>query len=142
MLYTKGVLLDTGALYALVDSSDSRHAEAVNCLGCLEQNSHPLFISNVTIYEAYRLILHRLGIIKALDFLEKSFDGSLQIEYITKEDEDEARNYLNKYNDQPFTFVDALNFVVMVRIKILKVFTFDGHFNIIGFVHLPPYYAD
>lgn len=142
MIYTKGVLLDTGALYALIDSGDSRHTEAVNCLDCLQKDSHPLFISNVTIYESYRLILHRLGIVKALDFLEHIFDGSLQIEYITQDDENRARNYLNKYNDQPFTFVDALNFAVMGRVQILKVFTFDHHFNIIGFVNLPPYYTD
>jgi predicted nucleic acid-binding protein len=142
MLYTKGVLLDTGALYALVDSRDAHHAEAVNCLDSLQKESHPLFISNVTIYEAYRLILHRLGIPKALEFLERVFDGSVQIEYITQDDENVARDYLNKYDDQPFTFVDALNFVIMGRVQIFKVFTFDGHFNIIGFVNMPPYYAE
>jgi predicted nucleic acid-binding protein len=142
MLYSKAVLLDTGALFALADSRDGRHDEAVDCLNCLQRDSCSLFISNVTIYEAYRLILHELGIARALGFLENIFDGSVKIEYITQFDEDNARNYLEKYNDQPFTFVDALNFVVMKKIKIFKVFTFDRHFNIIGFVNLPPYYSE
>lgn len=99
MLYTRGVLLDTGALYALVDSGDAHHAEAVNCLDCLQKDSYPLFISNVTIYEAYRLILHSLGIAKALDFLGQIYDGSIQIEYITQTDEENARGCLRKYDD-------------------------------------------
>lgn len=142
MLYTKGVLVDTGALYALVDDSDEHHAEAVNCLDSLQKNSYPLFVSNVSIYETYRLILHRLGVAKALDFVENIFDGTIKIEYTTQTDEKSAYNYLKKYDDQPFTFVDALNFVVMDRIQIFKVFTFDHHFNIIGFISMPPYYAE
>ena len=142
MLYARGVLLDTGALYALVDENDEHHGEAVACLDSLQKDSYPLFVSNVTIYESYRLILHRLGIAKALDFAEKIFDGTIKIEYTTQADENGARSYLKKYNDQPFTFVDTLNFVVMARIQIFKVFTFDYHFNIIGFVNMPPYYIE
>lgn len=140
MLYTRGVLLDTGALYALANLRDAHHQEAIGCLECLQKDSHPIFISNVTIYETYRLILHDLGIAKALDFLEKIFDGSVKIEYITLPDEDNARTCLKKYDDQDFTFVDALNFSVMNRIQIFKVFTFDHHFNTMGFINMPPYY--
>lgn len=137
MIYAKGILLDTAALYAIADSRDKYHSKAVNFLDQLQKNSQPLFISNVTIYESYRLILHRLDIKKALFFLEEIFDGSVKIEYITKADEIIARDCLKKYDDQPFSFVDALNFAVMGRIKIAKVFTFDSHFNIIGFEQMP-----
>jgi len=142
MLYSKGILLDTGALFALADPHDEHHDEAIDCLNALQEETHSLFVSNTTIYETYRLILHDLGIIKALDFLERIFDGSVKIEYITLEDEEKAKDYLRKYNDQPFTFVDALNFVVMNRINIFKVFAFDRHFSTVGFLKMPPYYSD
>ncbi|HLF18998.1 MAG TPA: PIN domain-containing protein [Candidatus Omnitrophota bacterium] len=137
MIYAKGILLDTAALYAIADSRDKYHSKAVSFLNQIQKSSQPLFISNVTIYEAYRLILHRLDIKKALFFLEEIFDGSIRIEYITTADERIARDCLKKYDDQPFSFVDALNFAVMGRIKIAKVFTFDSHFNIIGFEQMP-----
>jgi predicted nucleic acid-binding protein len=142
MLYAKGVLLDTGALFALVKPNDIHHVEAVNCLNCLQKDSHPLFVSNATIYETYRLILHELGIRKALDFLEDIFDGSVRIEYVTPNDEEKAKAYLKQFDDKPLTFVDALNFVVMKRINIFKVFAFDQHFNFLGFIKIPPYYPD
>ena len=113
--------------------------EALICLTRIGSNSFPVFVSNGTIYEAYRLILHKLGIQRVLLFLNNIYDGSTAVERITEEDEKNARQYLQRFSDQPITYIDALNLAIMKRIGIFKAFAFDYHYTILGFVTLPPF---
>jgi predicted nucleic acid-binding protein len=137
MIYDRGILLDSAAVYAIANKRDKYHTRATAHLNWLKDSKYSLLITNVTIYESYRLILHKLGIKNALVFLNDIFDGSVRIEYVTIEDEMTAKKYLNKYDDQSFTFIDTLNFSVMIRIGIAKIFTFDTHFQVVGFEQMP-----
>ena len=51
--------------------------------------------------------------------------------------EDQARQILRKYDDQDFSYVDAVSFALMQEIKITEAFAFDRHFNTAGFVCVP-----
>ena len=51
--------------------------------------------------------------------------------------ENAVEELLAKYDDQPFSYVDATLFVTMRRLHLREAFTFDRHFATAGFVLAP-----
>ena len=100
----------------------------------------PVFITLPTIYETQRRILFDLGRQKADQFLDHIYDGSVKIERTFEEDEQNARGLIKKYADLELTLTDACNMTVMIRLGIAKVFSFDRHFPLVGFIRIPPFF--
>jgi predicted nucleic acid-binding protein len=137
-LYKRAVLIDTGPLYALADPRDNRHAEAIQCLSQITRLSFPLFLTNLTIAETHRRILHSLGIQRGLAFLASVHDGNHNIVRPEESDDTKARDILNRYQDHHFSFTDGVCFAVMLRLGIVRAFSFDKHFQVMGFLCIPP----
>jgi len=141
-LFERAIFIDSSALYALQDSRDAHHYEAVVCLDQLKLRALPVSLSTGTIYETYRLTLFRLGVELSLRFLEAVYDAvpdrSLNIERISEQDERGAREFLYRFSDQKITYIDAINFAMMKRMGIDKAFAFDWHYRLLGFVTVPP----
>ena len=137
-IYKYSVLVDTGPLYALADSADGRHLDARECLRKISTYRLPLYVTTLTIAECHRLILYQLGIQRGLNFLNNVYDGSINIIRLDTDDEDEARGMLQKYQDQSISFTDAGSLAAMKRLGIIKAFSFDWHFDILGFYRIPP----
>lgn len=55
----------------------------------------------------------------------------------TVEDEAAGIELFDKYSDQSVSFTDCISFVLMRTRKIKRVFSFDRHFEILGFDLLP-----
>jgi hypothetical protein len=90
------------------------------------------------IAETYIVLLNELGHRSAIRFLEK-IKASPRIMRIYSNDdiERDAGELLRKYDDQDFSYADAVSFVIMNRHKIRKVFCFDKHFTVAGFEAVP-----
>jgi predicted nucleic acid-binding protein len=58
---------------------------------------------------------------------------TVQIERITEAIWDEAWALFQQYDDKDFSFTDCTSFVVMQRHKLRDVFSFDHHFEQMGF---------
>ena len=138
-IYAKAVLIDTGAIYALVDTSDAYHQKAKQYLEEASQQSLPLFITNSTIIESYRLIIHRLGWKVAIEFLRNMYSSgnNIRIERMTVADEEKARSIVEKFKEHILTLTDAVNYSVMLRIGILNIFSFDSDCYLLGLQKLP-----
>ncbi len=137
-VYKRAVLIDTGPLYAVVDTNDGRNDEATACLREISDHRIPLYITNLTIAECHRLILQKLGIDRGLEFLEMIYDGRVNIVRKEPSDDQKAIELLQRYPDQDITFTDAISFAVMIRLGIIKAFSFDRHFDILNFLRIPP----
>jgi len=48
-----------------------------------------------------------------------------------------ARDILLRYDDQAFSYTDAVSLAVMEHLGILEAFAFDNHFSVAGFTRLP-----
>jgi hypothetical protein len=48
-----------------------------------------------------------------------------------------AEKILEKYQDQDFSYTDAVSFAAMREFKIGKAFAFDSHFSTAGFAIIP-----
>lgn len=139
-IYERAVFIDTSALVAIYDYSEKLHQSARHHLLELHRQKLPLYITNALIIESYARILYNCNYERAIQFLTDIYDGSVMIERATEEDERSARQYLKQYENQKISYVDAISFVVMKRLGIYRVFTYDWHFSLIGFSPEPyPY---
>jgi uncharacterized protein len=131
------VFVDTGAWFALSDKSDQHHSEAVDIYPELVRKCR-LLTTNLVVAETYILIRKSMGHTPAVIFLE-SIAASPRITkvYSNSVSENAAEDILRKYQDQDFSYTDAVSFAMMNQHKITTAFSFDQHFATAGFIMLP-----
>lgn len=84
--------------------------------------------------ESYTLLLKRVGPRAAQSFLRRTRrDPVVRRVFVPEAWEEEAERLLEQYDDQPFSYADATSFVVMRRMDIQYVLTFDQDFLVAGF---------
>ncbi len=129
------IFVDTGAWYALVDSSDKNHKKSVGFINDLKQ---PLITSNFVVDETLTLVKNKLGYDVAKGIGENLWKGkAAKIIRVSEEDEMYAWDIFLKYKDKNFSFTDCTSFAVMDRFSIKSAFTFDEHFKQYGKKSMP-----
>ncbi len=131
------IFIDTSAWITLLNSDEQQHQEAVQIY-----NTHikefRIVISNFIVAETYTWLRKKAGWEKALLFLgsikDKERAGQLSLLYSTSEIEDAAHQLLADYEDQLFSYADAVSFILMRREKIETAFAYDRHFMTAGFI--------
>ena len=135
-IFEKAVLLDTSALYALTDNRDQYHKSAIEFLKDIQKNKLPIFTTNAVIIESYRLVLYKLGKDNAQKFLQTIIEdvkkGIIKIERMSIDDEDNGQKIIFENKGHKLTLTDTINFSVMLRMGIYKMFGFDSDCNIVG----------
>ena len=134
----KTVFVDTGAWFALADKSDRQHKRAVDIYPELLKDSHHLTTTNLVVAETYVLIRLLMGHRPAIVFL-KNISASPRVLKIYSDStlEEAAESILGQYEDQDFSYTDAVSFAVMKGYGIKQAFTFDQHFLTAGFMIVP-----
>ncbi|MBO8127548.1 MAG: PIN domain-containing protein [Firmicutes bacterium] len=127
------VIVDTSAIYALLDRSDNYHQQAVAALKELSTKKVSVVVTNFIVAECYTLLASRLSPEIARSWLKGL---CWPVERVTEDDEKRAREILFTYPDKSFSYTDATTFAVMERLEITCAFTFDQHFTQFG---LAPY---
>lgn len=129
------IFVDTSAWYAYFDNSDADHPAAVEFMNNLPS---PIITSNYVIDETLTLLRTRIGHSLAVSIGKQFFSKHLaQVVRITEKDERAAFKLFTQYADKTFSFTDCTSFVVMQNLGIKQAFTFDKHFQQIGFNKLP-----
>ena len=132
------IFVDTGAWFALADESDQYHKEAVDVYPGLFRDKHPLTTTNFVIAETYILIRRAIGHQPAMTFLQ-NIASSPRVSKIYSDQtlEKNAEYILGKYQDQEFSYADAVSFAAMKHYGIHLAFSFDQHFVTAGFTIIP-----
>ena len=132
------LFVDTGAWFALADKSDQFHRKAVDIYPKLLRNYSHLRTTNLVIAETCTLIRRTLGHQAATTFLENIAASPRVIKvYSDSVLEEKAEDILRKYQDQDFSYTDAVSFAVMKQYVIQEAFSFDQHFVTAGFITIP-----
>jgi predicted nucleic acid-binding protein len=139
-LYSRAVLVDTGAFIALADSRDVNHQDAIDCLAKINAFRFPVFVPLPIIYETQKRLLFDLGQGAAARFLDSIFDGSVAVIRTVDSDETEAKTLITRYLDLKLTLTDAVCMAIMRRLGIAASFSFDRHFLQAGFIRVPPFH--
>jgi predicted nucleic acid-binding protein len=94
----------------------------------LKENKDELITSLASITET--LYLLDFNVNAQLDFLEWAFKGAVLIENIANKDFAIIRTLMNKYKNLPIDFADACLILLSEKLKINRIITIDGDFNI------------
>ena len=132
------VFVDTGAWFAIADESDQYHKQAIEIYpGFFKANCH-MATTNLVIAETYILIRRAIGHEPAMTFL-RNIAASPRVSRIYSDQtlEQEAEHILAQYQDQDFSYADAVSFAAMRQRNIARAFTFDRHFVTAGFAIIP-----
>ena len=121
----KKILVDSGPLIALFDSSDKYHDASVEFI---KNNRSELITTIASITET----LHLLDFSRnaQLDFLGWIHAGAVTIEPIVSDDFQRLKELIRKYSDLPMDFADACLVFVGEKFKINQIATIDRDFDI------------
>lgn len=124
------VLVDTGAVVALLNADDRFHAEAVLILKKMKIKELAPLLTNFIQAEIYSVLFGSVGPDAARTWLRHNI---WPMERVTGEDEERAREVLLEKDALDITYTEAVSMSVMERLGIKGVFTFSRAFAVRGF---------
>ncbi len=136
-LYGNAVLADSGALIALANPRDSHHEAARACLMEIAALRLPLLVTLPVVHESHRRVMFDVGIQEAIK-LVLSVLRDLTVIHVDESDVAAAVVIMQTYGSVKISLTDATSMSAMLRLGVVKVFSFDRHFIVAGFVRVPP----
>ena len=121
----KKILIDSGPLIALFDSSDKYHHEAVDFI---KTNKYPLVTTLASITETLHLLDFNRN--AQIDFLEWVYRGAVEIYNIENNDFKRIRALTEKYRDLPMDFADSCLMYLAEKLNLNTIATIDRDFTI------------
>jgi predicted nucleic acid-binding protein len=132
------IYIDTGAFLARHLSKDQYYRQANAFWDSIRKKSETCVTSNFVLDETFTLLGRRAGYSFAAQRARNIYASeSLSILRPSREDELKAIDFFEKYSDNRLSFTDCISFVLMQNKKIKRVFTFDHHFQLVGFQTYP-----
>lgn len=122
---------DTSALYALLNRSDRRHADAAQAARDVRQRHEALWTIDAVIVELWRLLRGSFGHATADRLVQEIAAHGLRIEPSAREDYARAWRFGAEWADQDFSLTDRLCFAAMERARSFKAWSYDADFAII-----------
>ena len=121
----KKIIIDSGPLIALFDSSDKYHQEAVDFI---KTNKYPLATTLASITETLHLLDFNRN--AQIDFLEWVHRGAVEIHNIENSDFKRLRELTEKYRDLPMDFADSCLVYLAEKLNLNTIATIDRDFTV------------
>jgi predicted nucleic acid-binding protein len=125
---------DTSFWVALALRRDRHHDEA---RALWQSRDQPLLSSNHVLGEVWTFLRRRDSHAvarRARELIERS--DAVDIVHVPSDVEEEAWRWLDRHDEQTYSFVNATSFALMRRRGVLEAFAFDGDFTAAGFVEV------
>jgi len=131
---TKYIFLDTAAILGFTNKNDQYHESAKVKLQSIIETSAVLITTTHVFAETVTRIQRQLNADKAIQ-VGNMLRSEDRIGIIVPQEEtiNSAWKIYQKYKDNKISFVDCVSFAIMKEMKIKRAFTFDKHFQILGF---------
>ena len=137
----KELFVDTSAWMAAVDAGDVNHQRATAFQDVIGGTCR-LVVTDYILDELYTLLLMDLGYAQAvaikrkLDVLIEA--KVLEVVWVDAGLASHAWSVFERFNaDKQWSFTDCMSYAVMKARRIHEAFTFDHHFEQMGFLRLP-----
>jgi uncharacterized protein len=132
------LFVDTSAWYPLAVANHPQHTAVARALTERVRAGIRVVTTNLVIAESHALLLHRTHGTAALEFVRTVRQRPHLVVTSTPELESTAiTDWLERFDDQSFSLVDAVSFAVMKNRGIEQALTLDAHFVTAGFRSLP-----
>ena len=130
-------LLDTGFLYALINSQETRHTDV---LKASQTVSGAIYLPTVVTTEVGYLVQRDLGTAALAEFVDMLADEVFISIEATPVDYRRAAEVIRQYADSHIDFVDAILVAIAERMNITRILTIDTrHFRIFRPKHCPAF---
>jgi predicted nucleic acid-binding protein len=127
------IVVDTGVLYASVDSSDNHHQASVDLL---RTEPGPLIVPITVVVETSFLVERHLGAHAEATYLRELRSSGVSIDRLTDADLDRIAELVDTYHDLPLGAVDASVVAVAERHRATTIATLDWrHFTVVRPAH-------
>ena len=120
----KKILIDSGPLIALFDSSDKYHSKAVEFI---KNNKFQLITTIASITETLHLLDFNRN--AQIDFLEWVSRGAVEIHNIENPDFQRLKELTEKYRDLPMDFADSCLVLLAEKLSLNTIATIDRDFS-------------
>jgi len=130
------IMVDTSALYALMDRDDQNHESAKQAWSEIIQGEHTLISSNYILVETFALLQSRLGL-KAVRGFHDDLMPMIHVEFVSSTLHRLGMAALLAVSKRRLSLVDCVSFEVMRASGIKTAFAFDPHFAEQGFDLIP-----
>lgn len=130
------ILVDTAALYSLIDAADPNHGRAAAALEGIAASGESLLTHDYILVEATALVQRRLGM-GAVRRLVDDLLPLIEVLWIDADVHTEAREAMLAAGRRTVSLVDWTSFLVMRRHGVRRAFTFDADFALEGFEVVP-----
>lgn len=121
--------VDTSALIAFVDRSDSHHA----LFRRLFADPPPLFTTTLVVAEGHGWFLRRYDRRRALQFLAMlEAMTPLVVESVGRAEQDAAVGLLRRFSDQDLTLTDAVGLHLSAARGVAAIWSTDRHLGLVG----------
>ncbi len=134
------VFVDSGPLRAFVSPKDQFYKDTLQIAKLLTKQNTRLITTDYIISEVFTgLVTDPKGrYYQAQKFDEQILQKKIvDIEWITQDRFFQAKSVLLKFSrDKRWSFTDCVSYVIMKELKIKTAFTFDEHFEQMGFTLL------
>ncbi|MGH7336528.1 MAG: type II toxin-antitoxin system VapC family toxin [Myxococcota bacterium] len=132
------LFVDTSAWYPLAVSREPAHGAVTRALRERIRHGARVVTTNLVVAETHALLLRRTTRAAALAFVRHVAQPPTVVVHATPElDAQAVAEWLDPYDDQDFSFADAVSFAVMTGRRIQEALTLDHHFVAAGFRALP-----
>jgi predicted nucleic acid-binding protein len=121
----RAVLWDSSAVLALLDADDADHDTAARIAREIADEARPSFVTNYIEVETHALLLRKLGRSLALEWLLR---GGLPVVRVSPQEEQRAKEILERYSDKDWSLCDSISFAVIDSRNVDAAFSFDRQF--------------
>ena len=125
------VFADSAYWIALRNRNDPFHSRARKIAASLIQNRCAIVVTPFVFAESYAFFC-RVREIRELVIRDFWKNPLVTIEQATFQDQGAAVEILSEHDDKSYSFADAVSFVIMNRLRLQEVATFDNHFRQFG----------
>ncbi len=133
------LFVDTSAWYPIAVPSHPDHGGLAAALQDRVHGGVRIVTTSLVVAETYALLLARTRRQAALAFLRAVRQRPNEVVTVTTDLENRAiTHWLERYDDQLFSFADAVSFEVMSERGVREALTMDNHFGAAGFVVVRP----
>jgi predicted nucleic acid-binding protein len=123
------LFVDSSVWFAAVYARDTHHEPAKRIL----REQPTLITSDHILVETWLLLKSRFSRQAAEGFCERVMSGWCRIEIATRDDLQAAESVRHAFPDQRFSLVDRTSFIIMERLGVSRVASFDDDFVIYRF---------
>ncbi len=132
------LFVDTSGWYPLAVRALGEHRAVADALRRRVRAGARVVTSNLVVAETHALLLRRVGSQAAMAFVRGVGDPpNLVIRSTAALEAEAVSDWLERFDDQPFSLTDAVSFAIMAERRITEALALDHHFQVAGYRTVP-----